>query len=81
MTIGSMVEQWLSKLDWFSTLFPRIPVPVQKKLEEKLRTRRQKLMAEDPARFSQREEVDFGDQGGRGDCEESPDRPRKDRRR
>ncbi|KAF8566937.1 hypothetical protein P879_10791 [Paragonimus westermani] len=45
MTIGAMLESWLTKLDWFSTLFPRIPVPVQKKLEEKLRIRRsQKLM-------------------------------------
>ncbi|TGZ64521.1 hypothetical protein CRM22_006332 [Opisthorchis felineus] len=37
MTIGSMIQHWLTKLDWFGTLFPRIPVPVQKKLEEKLR--------------------------------------------
>ncbi|VDP97923.1 unnamed protein product [Trichobilharzia regenti] len=40
MTIGHMIEQWLTKLDWFSTLFPRIPVPVQKKLEEKIRLRK-----------------------------------------
>lgn len=24
------------KLDWFSTLFPRIPVPIQKQIEQKL---------------------------------------------
>lgn len=26
----------LSKLEWYSTLFPRIPVPIQKDLEKKL---------------------------------------------
>lgn len=36
MTIGSMLRQWLIKLDWFSTLFPRIPVPIQKSIEQKL---------------------------------------------
>lgn len=37
MTIGSMLQHWLTKLDWFSTLFPRIPVSAQKKIEDKLR--------------------------------------------
>lgn len=36
MTMGNMVRQWLTKLDWFSTLFPRIPVPIQKQIEQKL---------------------------------------------
>lgn len=36
MTIGQMLHQWLIKLDWFSTLFPRIPVPIQKQIEKKL---------------------------------------------
>lgn len=36
MTIGQMLFQWLTKLDWFSTLFPRIPVPVQKQIESKI---------------------------------------------
>ncbi|VDL19457.1 unnamed protein product, partial [Hymenolepis diminuta] len=40
MTIGAMLVQFLTKLDWFTTLFPRIPVPVQKKIEEKLRERK-----------------------------------------
>lgn len=34
-TIGALVRQMLSKLDWFSTLFPRIPVPIQKQIENK----------------------------------------------
>ncbi|XP_015905482.1 pre-mRNA-splicing factor 38B [Parasteatoda tepidariorum] len=36
MTIGEMLRHFLSKLEWFSTLFPRIPVPIQKDLEKKL---------------------------------------------
>ncbi|XP_054730510.1 pre-mRNA-splicing factor 38B isoform X2 [Anastrepha obliqua] len=36
ITIGQMVYQYLTKLDWFSTLFPRIPVPIQKQIEKKL---------------------------------------------
>lgn len=36
MTIGQMIRQWLTKLDWFSTLFPRIPVPIQKQNESRL---------------------------------------------
>lgn len=36
LTIGHMIRQWLTKLDWFSTLFPRIPVPIQKQIDAKL---------------------------------------------
>lgn len=36
MTIGEMVRHLLTKLDWFSTLFPRIPVPIQKDIDQKL---------------------------------------------
>ncbi|XP_013101329.1 pre-mRNA-splicing factor 38B isoform X2 [Stomoxys calcitrans] len=36
ITVGQMVYQFLTKLDWFSTLFPRIPVPMQKQIEKKL---------------------------------------------
>lgn len=34
MTIGTMLRQWLVKLEWFSTLFPRIPVPIQQKIQK-----------------------------------------------
>lgn len=37
--IGQIVRNMLSKLDWYSTLFPRIPVPIQKDLEKKLAER------------------------------------------
>lgn len=36
MKLGDILKQFLSKLEWFSTLFPRIPVPIQKDLEHKL---------------------------------------------
>ncbi|KAL3278751.1 hypothetical protein HHI36_016279 [Cryptolaemus montrouzieri] len=36
MTIGTMLRQWLVKLEWFSTLFPRIPVPIQQKIQKYL---------------------------------------------
>ncbi len=29
MTIGNILKNFLCKLEWFSTLFPRIPVPIQ----------------------------------------------------
>ena len=36
ITIGEMLRQFLVKLDWYSTLFPRIPIPIQKKINESL---------------------------------------------
>ncbi|CAE1311243.1 PRPF38B [Acanthosepion pharaonis] len=39
MTIGEMLRHWFTKLEWYSTLFPRIPVPTQKDLDEKLKAR------------------------------------------
>lgn len=39
MSVGEMLRQWLTKLEWYSTLFPRIPVPVQKQIEINMRNR------------------------------------------
>ncbi|CAH1112952.1 unnamed protein product [Psylliodes chrysocephalus] len=39
MAIGLMLRQWLVKLEWFSTLFPRIPVPIQQKIQKHLEGR------------------------------------------
>lgn len=36
MKLGDILKQFLTKLEWFSTLFPRIPVPIQKDLEHRL---------------------------------------------
>lgn len=37
MTIGQMLRLWLTRLEWFDTLFPRIPVPIQKEIMDGLR--------------------------------------------
>ncbi|XP_060527139.1 pre-mRNA-splicing factor 38B [Cylas formicarius] len=39
MTMGQVLRQWLVKLEWFSTLFPRIPVPIQQKIQKHLESR------------------------------------------
>ena len=36
MTIGELSSHFLTKLEWYSTLFPRIPVPIQKQIEQNL---------------------------------------------
>merc|ERR1719334_2033413 len=35
--VGEMVRQFLTKLDWYAALFPRIPVPIQKQIDAKLK--------------------------------------------
>lgn len=39
ITIGQMLRKWLVRLEWFDTLFPRIPVPIQNEIMEALRER------------------------------------------
>lgn len=39
MKIGLILRQWLTRLEWFDTLFPRIPVPIQNEIMFNLRTR------------------------------------------
>lgn len=39
MTIGQMLRSWLTRLEWFDTLFPRIPVPIQNDINARLRDR------------------------------------------
>lgn len=36
MTIGQLIRSFLLKLEWYGTLFPRIPVPVEKDIRERL---------------------------------------------
>uniref|UniRef100_A0AC34QUJ7 Pre-mRNA-splicing factor 38 n=1 Tax=Panagrolaimus sp. JU765 TaxID=591449 RepID=A0AC34QUJ7_9BILA len=36
MKIGEMLRMMLTKLDWYGTLFPRIPIPIQKDIDQKL---------------------------------------------
>ena len=37
VAMGEVVRTMMTKLDWFGTLFPRIPVNVQRELEDKIR--------------------------------------------
>lgn len=37
MTIGEMLRSFLTKLEWFSTLFPRIPVQFRRILISRLK--------------------------------------------
>ncbi|XP_037528439.1 pre-mRNA-splicing factor 38B isoform X1 [Rhipicephalus sanguineus] len=39
LRIGDMLRHMLTKLEWFATLFPRIPVPIQKEIERRLSLR------------------------------------------
>lgn len=43
MSIGEMLRSFLTKLEWFSTLFPRIPVPVQKMIDQQMKARPRKV--------------------------------------
>lgn len=64
ITIGEMVRQWLVKLEWYSTLFPRIPVPVQKDLDIKMKARNaEKLLQikQEAPRHIADDEVNFGE--------------------
>ena len=36
MTVGQLVRSFLLRLEWYGTLFPRIPVPVEKEIRERL---------------------------------------------
>jgi len=49
-SIGAVVRHLLTKLEWHATLFPRVPVPVQRATEAKLAERDQKKRDEHRAR-------------------------------
>jgi len=36
MLLGELLKNMLTKLDWYGTLFPRIPIPIQKDIDQKL---------------------------------------------
>ncbi|XP_020911071.1 pre-mRNA-splicing factor 38B [Exaiptasia diaphana] len=77
MTIGQLVRSFMLKLEWYGTLFPRIPVPIQKEIERKL----QELnLCDDHKRNASEswpnEEENRRDRNGRSD-RESMDRSRR----
>ncbi|XP_070775022.1 pre-mRNA-splicing factor 38B [Enoplosus armatus] len=63
MTIGEMLRSFLTKLEWFSTLFPRIPVPVQKIIDQQMKARPRKVAQKEP----QEEEAAFAESGKQGE--------------
>ncbi|XP_050443193.1 pre-mRNA-splicing factor 38B isoform X2 [Adelges cooleyi] len=50
MTIGNVLKSFLVKLEWFSTLFPRIPVPIQQQIEKRMNERYPHVAEEAPRR-------------------------------
>ena len=50
--IGEMLKQFLTKLEWYSTLFPRIPVPIQKQINENMKQHELELRAQGKAPVS-----------------------------
>lgn len=63
MTVGEMLRSFLTKLEWFSTLFPRIPVPVQKAIDQQMKARPRKVAQKEP----QEEEAAYTEQGKQGE--------------
>lgn len=64
MTIGEMLRSFLTKLEWFSTLFPRIPVPVQKNIDQQMKSRPRKIAQKEPVE-EEPTEAETGRQGER----------------
>ncbi|KTF95186.1 hypothetical protein cypCar_00023203 [Cyprinus carpio] len=62
MTIGEMLRSFLTKLEWFSTLFPRIPVPAQKAIDQHMKSRPRK-----PPQKDEQDEEEAADSGRHGD--------------
>lgn len=44
MTMGEMIQQFLTKLEWFDTRFPRIPVNVQKEITDYFEQRKKYMI-------------------------------------
>lgn len=65
MTVGEMLRSFLTKLEWFSTLFPRIPVPVQKAIDQHMKSRPRKPLQKDEQ--EEEEEVAATDSARHGD--------------
>lgn len=63
MTIGEMLRSFLTKLEWFSTLFPRIPVPVQKIIDQQMKARPRKVAQKE----AQEEEAAGAEAGRQGE--------------
>jgi len=89
LCIGEMLRQFMQKLDWYFALFPRIPVPIQKQIEAKLKEVGpfKKNGVEDPyqwraeeraAKFGEKADANYGE-SSRGTSRGDDDR--RDRKR
>lgn len=45
ITMGEMLKIFLTKLEWFDTRFPRIPVPVQKEIADYFEQRKKYMVS------------------------------------
>ena len=77
MTIGEMLHQWLTKLEWYSTLFPRIPVPIQKQIDEKLKAHDAEIRKNRALGGGDNKQVEHEENSGKG----GSDHRHEDRRR
>ncbi|CAI6364737.1 unnamed protein product [Macrosiphum euphorbiae] len=79
MTIGNILKSFLFKLEWYSTLFPRIPVPIQQQMEKKMSEKYPPVVEETPRRTNIPEKNfsrDRDDHRNRGDLSDTA-RPRE----
>lgn len=65
MTVGEMLRSFLTKLEWFSTLFPRIPVPVQKSIDQQMKARPRKVVQKEVQEEAEPENTEAGRQAER----------------
>lgn len=81
-TIGEMLIAFLTKLEWFDTRFPRIPVNVQKQINEGLASRNQERAADTYQSSTGKGSRDYDLEGEEGSRSNPLDRvPRSDRDR
>ena len=89
ISIGEMCKQFLTKLEWFDTRFPRIPVNVQKEIEDYFEQRKKYMVGHDDEEDVAKNESRKGDnrirdRDNRSRDGDNPsrdrDRDRKDRR-
>ncbi|KAL7070963.1 hypothetical protein ACQ4LE_010100 [Meloidogyne hapla] len=81
MQFGQLVRMMLTKLDFYGTLFPRIPIPIQKEMETKFRERA-KLYGYEDDRYGVRRRSRSRERSPRGrDVDSGADSEKRSRHR
>uniref|UniRef100_A0A914N524 Pre-mRNA-splicing factor 38 n=1 Tax=Meloidogyne incognita TaxID=6306 RepID=A0A914N524_MELIC len=81
MQFGQLIRMMLTKLDFYGTLFPRIPIPIQKEMETKFRERA-KLYGYEDDRYSDRRRSRSRERSPRGrDVDSGADSEKRSRHR